>query len=221
MFKNSQPALLCSHMEFYIKSLELYLKPGYSVIRTEGQDVDNVSSDTILIDIKCLDDCPDIMELNNMLHKRLSLKKRSERAVDYKVLAICCLASRGYAINHNSISGVLEKEMSKIWSTLERSKVSSSVKLRPWVSKNLSSRSYEGFSGAVGAGGAVVAPETLASSSRVDKTTRALLISNLKVDLVVGTSFTVRGAMVTDAKLLHAVRVCAGEAMPQFEGLTH
>jgi len=206
-------------MEFYIKGLEEHLAPGYVVVRTSGRDNASVVDGAIAIDTNCLDNCPDIVELHNMLAKRLTPKKKSKGAIDHKLVAICCLASRGYTINHESVHSISGKEMSKIWSTLERSKVSSSSKLRDWISQRISFRSYEGFSGTTGQDKVVALVTTDKSDARVAKIDKATVVSALKVELTVGSSLTVRGAMATDAKLLHAARVCSGMPAPSFETL--
>ena len=206
-------------MEFYIRSLEQQLTPGNTIVRTQGRTNTEVTRGVIFINTECLDDCPDILELNNMLTKRLTPKKKVKGLVDHKVVAICCLASRGYSVNHESIHGVSDKEMFKIWSTLERSKTSSSSKLRPWILSNISFRSYEGFSSTMGRGKHTLGVDEPKNVARIHKVNKAVLVSNLRVDLAAGSPSTVRGAMVTDAKLLHAVRLCSGLPAPEFGDL--
>lgn len=206
-------------MEFYIKDLEQYLVPDYSIVLSEGCNNTSVTDGVISIDIGCLDDCPDTTELHNMLVKRLSPKKKAKGVVDHKTIAVCCLASRGYNVNHKSIYGVSDKEMCKIWSTLERSKISSSSRLRVWISKCMSFRSYEGFSGTMGRDKVVASVADNATPARVSKISKATVMNTLKVELVIGTSFTMRGAMATDAKLLHASMVCSGKSPPDFGSL--
>ena len=208
-------------MEYYIKSLEQLLTPGHTVTRTDGQNTNDVIKGVIFINTKCLDDCPDVTELHNMLTKRLSPKKGGKGSTDYRIVAMCCLASRGYSVNHKSVHGISDKGMSKVWSTLERSKISSSSKLRPWISQNLSFRSYEGFSATVGCNRHISTETVVTNTPRVAKIFVSVPVASFKVDLVVGSSLTVKGAMATDAKLLHAVKVCSNEQPPSFRTLFH
>ena len=87
-------------------------------------------------------DCPAPYELRENMTKRL---KSGSAPVSLCMVAMMCLGSTGYSVNHVSITGVTDKQMLKVWSYLERQAVASGRTLRQWMKSHMSNRTCKGY----------------------------------------------------------------------------
>lgn len=130
-------------METYIHVAENVLTPGY-VITTVDNDDTVVSDNCIAINVNTWLSCPAKRELCNTLAKRLESKRRGNVA-QLSAIAACILCSRGYAVNHISMSGVSDSDVKTVWGFIETSMVCSSDSLSEWMSIAVAKRSQDGY----------------------------------------------------------------------------
>lgn len=203
-------------MDIYVSALEAHVAPGYEVQRTSTEERPKFPKNVICIDVDALDDCASVTELDNMLNKRLGTATRSRSGVGLKAVAMACLASRAYAVNHESLLGTSEKDMQKVWSTLERAKVSSSHALRSWVASRLSFRTCKGYSLALGCVTRSLASPSKTTTPLVPTGPGPVLLDARRVQSAVGVPGTLKGAMLVNAKLLAGIRDYHGLSSPRF-----
>lgn len=130
-------------METYIRVAENLLTPGY-VMTTIYNDNAIVTDNCIAINVNTWLSCPAENELRNTLMKRLEGKRRGN-ITQLSAIAVCILCSRGYVVNHISMSGVSESDMKTVWGFIETSMICSSTTLSTWMSTAVAGRSQDGY----------------------------------------------------------------------------
>ena len=162
-----------------------------------------------------LETCTAPTELQNVLQKRLEPKKDGDTRMDYGAVAVCCLATRGYSVNHRSLAGVSDKDMFKVWTTLESAKISSSPSLGSWIGDCVFFRSREGCSLALGCNTPASVEMGPGDWPTIKRGGGPVLLDSRRVDGVVRISCTIRGAMAADTKLLASIRYCHDPCPPE------
>lgn len=188
-------------MEVYTKKLESLLTEKYSIaILTEHSLV--VERDyTVLIFPHILNSCPSEFELNNSLSKRLDTKLHT--------IAICCICSYGYTVNHHSILNISFKDMQSVWSHLETAKTSSSPDLQKWLTESMNNRTQDGYNMHFRNEQQMVKPN-IQHTVRSTRGVKVDKIGTVFSNTYFGSGKTILEAMKSDTKTLLALRLVNG-----------
>ncbi len=206
-------------MDHLINELSGYLRPSFTILRCGCGAASRSDEGIIQFNTDLADTCPNQTEFDNMLEKRLSVKYTPNVVANLVIVAKSCLFSRRYDINHLSLSGITEKDMLKIWSTLERSKVTSSPALAAWITTLVGSRSYDGFSKSLPQEDRCTEHQRPRLVTEIGQFTDSTCVGLSRVDNAVGPALTVKGAMIADAEVLTALRVSSSLSAPRFHRL--
>lgn len=145
------------------------------------------------------DNCPSVVELTNALSKRLKTGQLYS-------IAISCICSYSYSVNHITVSSLTYKDFMSIWGHLETLQRSSSLKLSQWMSTCMCDRSQDGYNNRfrLDAG----TPVTMSSNQR-NRVRFGSSITPIDIGFVeeyFGIADTLVEAMVADTKMLSALR---------------
>lgn len=143
--------------------------------------------------------CPSITELTNALLKRLKTGQLCS-------IAISCICSYSYSINHITVSSLNYKDFMSVWGHLETLQRSSSLKLSQWMSNCLCDRSQDGYSNRYRLDTDV---SVTVSSNQRNRVRFGSCITPIDIGFVeeyFGIADTLVEAMVVDTKVLSALR---------------
>ena len=209
-------------MDMYIHELERLAGDNSQIVTVEPeQHVDNRPNIITLIPT-LFDLCPSTMELLSYFAKRLkSAGSLSNLAIS--AVAICCICSTGYTVSHVNLQGVSAKEMRNIWSHLETARVSSSPALGQWLHRCMDGRSQEGYSVFYTDS---MSPQRMPSSAQYQPALsrarhRPQSIGNVFAEKYFGEVRSVKEAMISDMKMLCALRFANNESVPTFRAVEY
>lgn len=140
---NSYVNLQSSRMDVYARNILDMVASGVDVVTVDHDNIGAINGDTIVIRSNNMNSCPKVVELTNLVTKRL--RGKGCGTTKLSTVAVCTICSEGYSINHLSLSNVSARDMHSIWAFIETSAVSSSPELRNWVKHCVGGRSQDGY----------------------------------------------------------------------------
>jgi hypothetical protein len=193
-------------MERYIKEISQCRLPDCNIMISDSEVAERDYKNTIVLMPSYFESCSSVTELTNALSKRLKTQQLCS-------IAIGCICSYGYTLNHTNIGVLQAKEFMSIWGHLETLKKSSSAELSKWLSTCIGRRSQEGYSVKLKCGPIISAGNnsTTAHVHRRWRDTKVTPIGIVFSEMHFGEATTVRDAMMADAKTLSAIKFVFGE----------
>lgn len=207
-------------METYIREIERILREDKFVIRVASNWQYDNQPDVIPVISEFFDKCPSKIELHNALEKRLRSPSAAYTTNQICAVAICCICSYNYTVNHTVLRNVTAKDITSIWSHLETLRKSSSLSLSSWLKECLGKRSQAGYiaqyEDLICNEKSYVSKVTLPRNRKRGAVLRPEPISCVFTERIFGFSPTVRDAMINDAKMLCALKFLNNEPIPTF-----
>jgi len=203
-------------MEKYIRDITQCKIPECSVIVSSANVVEKDYGTSIVLIPDYFRSCPSVTELVNALSKRLHTQQLCS-------IAIGCICSYGYTLNHTNISAYQSKTFMSIWGHLETLKKSSSVSLSQWLSACLGRRSQEGYNFRFSDENATHATDSSVPilTSRKKFNVKVEPVGMMFSEKYFGEASTVRDAMMADAKMLSAIKFVFNEPVLNNDTITY
>lgn len=203
-------------MDKYIKDIGQCKIVNCSIIICGADVIEKDYDNSIVLIPDYLRTCPSIIELSNALSKRLHSPQMCS-------VAIGCICSYDYTLNHNNISSYDNKSFMSIWGHLETLKKSSSSELSSWLSACLGKRSQEGYD------------FKFSNSTMKHKSEKSIVTSGRKKRFdskvtPIGTMFSevhfgqvhnIRDAMIADANTLSTIKLLFNEPILKNDVITY
>lgn len=208
-------------MEPYTEEIERIAADGFSVtVANSNSDVFDSSNTIVLTPDKFLK-CPSVPELINLLTKRVKEPGGFHFGSKLLAVAVCCICSDGYTVNHHALNGITARDVRSIWGILETAKTSSSPALSRWLEECIADRTQEGYE-----------RKHVESVSRLERHGNRDIrrnrlrrcasvhqIGTVFSERYFGSADTVRDAMISDLKMLLAVQFVYGEPVRSIQSI--
>lgn len=189
-------------MDRYVEDIKQYKITESSVILSSTDVAERDYDNNIVLIPEYFDKCPSITELINALLKRLHTNQLCS-------IAVGCICSYKYTVNHRNISVCQYKTFMSIWGHLETLKISSSEELSRWLKECLGGRSQKGYD--FKHGNRISSDDlNFASNESFHRKKFKTVITSVNPvlsEVLFGETNTVLDAMEADAKLLSAVKI--------------
>lgn len=198
-------------MDRYIRDVEGLASEGFSIIKVSAVHYEGVSNGRIVLIPELFENCPKAVELFNSLLKRVKTKASSHSASVLCSVALCCICSYGYTLNHMSLRGLSSKDMRNIWGILETMRVSSSAELSEWLKSCIKERTQQGYEHQCADLQLGVADKSLLAHRVSRRAIKPEQIGVVFSEKIFGVTTTVRDAMISDMKMLLALRFINGD----------
>lgn len=203
-------------MERYIRDISHSKAPDSSIIISGIDVVEKDYKKSIVLIPDHFNSCPSISELLNALSKRL-------RTSQLCSIAIGCICSYGYTMNHNNVSAYSSKVFASVWGHLETLRTSSSGELSRWLSTCLDQRSQEGYTFRFNEESLICGKSNSTASSVPRKrfNVKVESIGSVFAEMYFGDVITLRDAMVADTKMLSAIKFVFNEPVLTNDSITY
>lgn len=203
-------------MDHYIHGLESRMGDGFSM-ELGSMGIDMQIRNHIVLNQTLRDNCPGLDEFVNLVTKRLENKSGRSRVARLGDVAVGCLLSCGYQINHQSVRDITYRDMITVWSFIETSSVSSSEVLAPWLKLCKGNRSMRGFEGFCDGNSMRVEMDEPPRETGVPRVRRpqgsTVQLAVSPACALFGPSDTVSSAIQSDLRLFMAMRATTGTSV--------
>jgi len=193
-------------MENIIRTVTRCKKPECSIIVSSANVVDRDYGDSIVLIPDYFSTCPSTTELFNALLKRF----HSEQL---RSIAIGCICSYSYTLNHINISSYQSKVFMSIWGHLETLRKSSSRELSNWLSACIGQRSQEGYNLRFAAGNSMYNADLSVSTPTIRRRFNVSVkpVGTVFSQVYFGDADTLHDAMIADANALSTIKLVFNE----------
>lgn len=212
-------------MDFHMKEFEKLVTGNNYIVTAIEDRSDRDTGNIIILRPDLYESCPSKVELSNALTKRLRKPGAAYTTHQICAVAICCICSQSYTVSHDKMRNVPENIMDTIWGHLGTLKVSSSRQLSNWIKSCLGSRSQTGYKlyhqDRHSSDLPISSNILLRRPVRRTVTQKPELISNVFIENTFGNTRSVRDAMISDFKILSALRFIDNKDPPTFHPDDH